>query len=108
MKYLEQQKKDGKDPKASIKQDDLENKMQPGSRLDQRDPQSLVSSPRSGRGARNTTTSANANVDPKVQTLADELKVNLADVQGTGPNGAVTEKDVRLAHRQSQGQQENK
>lgn len=108
MKYLDARKQDGKDPKPSIKQKDLENKMQPGSRPDQRNPEDLISSPRAGRGARNTTTGSQANVDPKVQNLANELNVNLADVQGTGPNGAITEKDVRQSHRETQHRQENK
>lgn len=102
-KYLEQRKQDGKDPKASIKQDDVapENKMAPGSRPDQ-----LISSPRASRGARNTTVGSTAQPSENVQKLASELNVNLADVQGTGPNGAITEKDVRQAHKASG--QENK
>lgn len=49
------------------------NKMQPGSRPDQ------------------------SKHDPKVVKLADQLKVDLADVSGTGRDGAITQADVQKA-----------
>lgn len=90
MKFLEAQQ--GKQ-KESIMQ---ENKMQPGSRTDQKlnpkDPASLVSSTKGSR--------ANATkMDPSVQKLASQLNVDLHTVTGTGENGAITESDVRKAHR---------
>lgn len=106
MKFLDARKQDGKGPKASVTQDDVQNKMRPGSRPDQRNPEDLVSSPRARSG--NTQRSSAADVDEKVQKLAGELNVDLAKVTGTGDKGAITEKDVRLAYRQQQGQQENK
>lgn len=100
MKYLDARKGPQKDSVIP------ENKMQPGSRADQRldpkDPQSLVSSPRSGRGTETAS----------VQALAKQLDVDLTNVKGTGPDGQITEKDVRLAKRQQssggQSGQENK
>lgn len=102
MKYLDAQKAAGKEAKDSIVP---ENKMAPGSRRDQqrldpKDPQSLISSPRGG---------SRAQTDGSVKRLADELNVDLTKVDGTGPNGSVTEKDVRAYKRANpNGQQENK
>jgi pyruvate/2-oxoglutarate dehydrogenase complex dihydrolipoamide acyltransferase (E2) component len=96
MKFLDAQKQDGNEPKASILP---ENKMQSGSRLDQKDPQSLISGSRGARTT-NTDTVKTANA-PKptaaVTSLATELNVDLKTVTGTGPNGAITEQDVRTA-----------
>ena len=87
MKFLEAQKQDGKEQKASIQ---TENKMKPGTRLDQKDPEALVSSPR-----RSPTTGANK--DEGITKLAKELNVDLSTVTGSGPGGQITEKDVRNA-----------
>ncbi|MDD3717707.1 MAG: dihydrolipoamide acetyltransferase family protein [Actinomycetota bacterium] len=40
---------------------------------------------------------AGARVSPRVRKLAEELGVDLAAVAGTGPDGVITEKDVRAA-----------
>lgn len=93
MKFLDAQKKEGKEPKKSVIPE--ENKMLGGSRRDQqkldpKNPESLISG---SKGSRATTGQAD------VSGLARELNVDLADVKGTGPNGTITEKDVRLAHR---------
>lgn len=92
MKFLDARKKDGKESKKSIIPP--ENKMQPGTRMDQNDPMSLVSSPR-GRGSSTKATSDSD--DAAVQKLAGELGVDLSTVTGTGPKGVITEKDVRNA-----------
>lgn len=83
MKYLEALKAAGKQQTPSIP----ENKMQPGTRLDQNDPQSLVSSLR-GTPKDN---------DAAIAKLSQELGIDLATVKGTGPSGHVTERDVRKA-----------
>jgi pyruvate/2-oxoglutarate dehydrogenase complex dihydrolipoamide acyltransferase (E2) component len=97
MKYLDARKEA---PKESIVDKGMENKMQRGSRADQRggnektNPEDLVSSPSRSQGR---------NIAQGVQKLASELSVDLASVKGTGANGEITEKDVRYAK-----QQENK
>lgn len=105
MKYLDARKADGKEQKDSVVP---ENKMQRGSRLDQggrgkQNPEDLVSSPRAA---------LNSNVDKNVRRLAHDLGVDISTVKGTGANGEVTEKDVRLAKREQNQQggqgQENK
>jgi pyruvate dehydrogenase E2 component (dihydrolipoamide acetyltransferase) len=41
---------------------------------------------------------------PKVRKMADEMKIDITKVQGTGPEGAITEKDiVHTAHEQKPG-----
>lgn len=85
MKFLEAQKLDGKVPKAS-----LENKMRPGTRIDQKDPRTLVSD---STGPLLT----GHEVDPGVTKLAQELGVDLATVTGTGVSGRIMERDVRKA-----------
>lgn len=41
---------------------------------------------------------------PKVRKMAEEMKVDISKVQGTGPEGAITEKDiVHAAHEQKPG-----
>lgn len=87
MKYLDVRKTDQKESIIP----GGENKMQPGNRLDQKDPESLISSPRAGTAKGNP------------RKLAQELGVDYAQVTGTGPDGQVTEKDVRLAKRQQAG-----
>ena len=67
-----------------------ENKMQPGSRVDQRDPKV------------NTVSKINLGPDkpkirPEIQALADDLQVDLSKVKGTGANGSILMKDVRDA-----------
>jgi pyruvate/2-oxoglutarate dehydrogenase complex dihydrolipoamide acyltransferase (E2) component len=78
MKFLEAKRKAGQQ----------ENKMQPGSRVDQREPH----------------TSATSKIDlgpdkpkirPEVAKLAEELDVDLNKVKGTGLNGIILVKDVR-------------
>lgn len=88
MKYLDAR---GGEPKPSFPE---ENKMQPGTRPDQKDPESLVSGTR--RGGKSTTGAPSAGV----QKLASELKVDLTTVKGTGDNNAITEQDVRTAAEQ--------
>jgi pyruvate/2-oxoglutarate dehydrogenase complex dihydrolipoamide acyltransferase (E2) component len=96
MKYLDALKQSNREPKKSVLPNP-ENKMQPGTRagqrnkLDPKDPQSLISSPRA-----NSSASSNSN-DQALQKLAGELDVDLSVVTGTGPNGTITEKDVRNA-----------
>jgi pyruvate dehydrogenase E2 component (dihydrolipoamide acetyltransferase) len=92
MKYLDALKQGGKKEKKSV----VENKMQPGTRMDQNDPMSLVSSP-SGRGKKGNTSASSDSADAAIQKLAGELNVDLSTVTGTGPDGQVTEKDVRAA-----------
>lgn len=96
MKYLETRKADGKAPQPSIIP---ENKMAPGSRMDQRDPTSLISSPRASadrkRGEQQGQSAA--------KKLADDLGVDITKVEGTGPNGSVTEADVRNAKKTNIG-----
>lgn len=87
MKYLEA--KDG-EPKPSFP-NEQENKMQKGSRLDQKDPASLVS------GSRATGKGTSGAPSETVQKLAGELKVDLTTVKGTGDKGTITEQDVRKA-----------
>lgn len=92
MKYLEAQK-DGKSPVEPFPKE--ENKMQTGTRSDQKldpkNPESLVSGSR--RGGAGTTGAPSASV----QKLATELHVDLTTVKGTGDKGAITEQDVRTA-----------
>lgn len=66
----------------------VENKMAPGTRVDQRDPEV------------NTVKNISLGPDkpkirPEVQKLADELSVDLNKVKGTGLNGIILVKDVR-------------
>lgn len=93
MKYLDV--KEG-EPKPSFPTKE-ENKMQPGSRKDQKldpkDPASLVSGTRA-RGAGTTGAPSES-----VQKLATELKVDLTTVKGTGDKGTITEQDVRNAQK---------
>lgn len=91
MKFLKARALAEENPKPSILPQG-EHKMQRGVRLDQGgDPRDLVSSVRPLGG-----TDKNA-----VTKLAEELHVNLDEVKGTGPDGQVTPKDVRLAARKS-------
>jgi pyruvate/2-oxoglutarate dehydrogenase complex dihydrolipoamide acyltransferase (E2) component len=60
-----------------------ENKMKPGSRPDQR-----------GSTADRV---ESAPVKKEVQDLAHQLDVDLRTVKGTGPNGAITLRDVKTA-----------
>ncbi|HEX7072252.1 MAG TPA: E3 binding domain-containing protein [Rhodothermales bacterium] len=104
MKYLEAKALEGKQSNPSIIP--KEHKMQPGSRVDQRDPQSLVSSLRPSDG-RNTTVLSSRTVgplepDPTVVQLAEELGVDLSTVKGSGPSEQITEKDVRKAAKKQQ------
>lgn len=89
MKYLEA-KKANNEPTAedgtSHKMPPPLNKMQPGTRADQGG-----EAPISGLHTESTTQKAT----DAVRRLAAELKVELADVKGTGKNGAITEADVR-------------
>lgn len=96
MKFLDARKLDGKQAKKSLIPP--ENKMKPGTRLDQNDPMSLVSSPR-GRGTPTKATSDSD--DAAIQKLAGELHVDLSTVTGTGPKGVITEKDIRNAKNNS-------
>lgn len=43
---------------------------------------------------------------PRIRRLASEYGVNLADVKGTGPNGRITEEDVRRAATRTQESQD--
>jgi pyruvate/2-oxoglutarate dehydrogenase complex dihydrolipoamide acyltransferase (E2) component len=88
MKFLEAQEQDGKEEKKSILP---ENKMQKGSRLDQKDPESLISSPHQAP--------ADKNKKVDVAALAHQKGVKLDEVKGTGPDGQVTEQDVHTAAR---------
>jgi pyruvate/2-oxoglutarate dehydrogenase complex dihydrolipoamide acyltransferase (E2) component len=89
MRYLDARKAGGNDQKDSLLPVG-ENKMQRGNRLDQGgDPRDLVSSTRPmGSGS-------------AAKALAKELNVDIATVTGTGPNGSVTEKDIRAAARKA-------
>jgi pyruvate/2-oxoglutarate dehydrogenase complex dihydrolipoamide acyltransferase (E2) component len=89
MKYLEARKQGGQEQKDSLIP--AENKMQQGTRLDQRDPQSLIS------GVRNRSGKEETGTDATLVSLAAELGVDLSTVKGTGPKGRITEKDVRQA-----------
>lgn len=67
-----------------------ENKMMPGSRPDQRDPDI--------NSARNIDPGPDKpKVRPDVQTLAEELGVDLSKVKGSGAMGAILIRDVRDA-----------
>lgn len=111
MKFLEAQQQDGKEQKQSILPD-TENKMQRGTRSDQKldpkDPQSLISSPR--RSATTGTTDTTAQSTPAAQKLAKEQGIDLAEITGTGSGGQITEADVRkhISTRSSGSPTENK
>lgn len=90
MKYLEAKKKNNEptvEDGTSHKMPPPLNKMQPGTRADQGG-----EAPISGLNTESTTTQKATDA---VRRLATELKVELADVKGTGKNGAITEADVR-------------
>jgi len=98
MKFLEAQQQDGKSEKKSIIPE-TENKMKAGTRLDQKNPESLISSPRrtSTTGASATSTTRTKSTDGAAR-LAKDLNVDLESVTGTGSGGQITESDVRKAH----------
>lgn len=91
MKYLEARQQDGKQQKDSFIPE--ENKMQQGNRLDQRDPQSLIS------GVRPEENKRKGEPEPVLVALAGELGVDLSTLKGSGPRGRITEKDIREAKR---------
>lgn len=67
-----------------------ENKMQSGSRPDQRDP--------SINTVRNIDLGPDKpKIRPEVQALADELQIDLSKVKGSGAHGAILIRDVRDA-----------
>ena len=68
-----------------------ENKMQPGSRVDQRNPEE----PHTSATSKISLGPDKPKIRPEVQKLADELNVDLDKVKGTGVNGIILVKDVR-------------
>jgi pyruvate dehydrogenase E2 component (dihydrolipoamide acetyltransferase) len=47
--------------------------------------------------ATESTASANMSISPKARRLAKELAVDIAQIRGTGPDGAITSEDVQAA-----------
>ncbi len=60
----------------------------------------------SPRAAHVGTPTANVRATPLVRRIAKELGVDLATVAGTGPNGAITEADVRAGAAPAEGRRE--
>lgn len=98
MKFLEARKQNGHSQTPSIA---LENKMRPGSRLDQKDPVNLISSLHKTARPESKPVKEPGTVS-NVEKMAKSLGVDLSTVTGTGPDGQITEKDVRLAKRAMQ------
>jgi pyruvate/2-oxoglutarate dehydrogenase complex dihydrolipoamide acyltransferase (E2) component len=107
MKYLDARKAGGKPVTPSVRE---QNKMQSGSRLDQRDPESLISSFSRARTREENkaTQHTQPTTKPHIVQMAERLGVDLATVQGSGTHGEILMKDVKAAHEDALEQQRAK